>query len=80
MPHRQLVPSDQRQQIIDRLARSYQSDGVTPEPYVDIPGKPAGALNVTAGDLAKLAQRMVAIAQQFGCSGLVGLSSLGSDD
>jgi hypothetical protein len=28
---------------------------VTVEPYVDIPGKPAGSLNVTPGDLAKFA-------------------------
>jgi len=38
-----------------RLAKSYRSDGVTEEPYFDIPGKPAGSLNVTATDLAKLA-------------------------
>lgn len=50
---------DRAPSIIDRLARSYQTDGVTPEPYVDIPGKPAGALNVTAGDLAKLARLFI---------------------
>lgn len=45
--------------ILDRLARSYQPDGVTEEPYVDIPGKPAGALNVTASDLARLARMLI---------------------
>jgi CubicO group peptidase (beta-lactamase class C family) len=50
---------DRAPAIINRLARSYQPDGVTPEPYVDIPGKPAGALNVTAGDLAKLARMLI---------------------
>jgi CubicO group peptidase (beta-lactamase class C family) len=34
---------DRAPAIIDRLARSHQPDGMTPEPYVDIPGKPAGA-------------------------------------
>lgn len=39
----------------DRLSKSYRADGVTEEPYFDIPGKPAGSLNVTPTDLAKLA-------------------------
>lgn len=37
-----------------RLAKSYGPDGVTEAPYMDIPGKPAGGLNLTAQDLAKL--------------------------
>jgi CubicO group peptidase (beta-lactamase class C family) len=36
------------------LARSYAADGSGEVPYADIPSKPAGALNVTADDLAKL--------------------------
>lgn len=50
---------DRDPSIIDRLARSYRTDGVTVEPYVDIPGKPAGALNVTALDLARLARMFI---------------------
>ncbi len=42
-----------------RLSKSYRSDGVTEEPYVDIPGKPAGSLNVTPTDLAKFALMMI---------------------
>jgi len=42
-----------------RLSKSYRNDGVTEEPYVDIPGKPAGSLNVTPGDLAKFALMMI---------------------
>lgn len=38
-----------------RLSKSYRSDSVTEEPYVDIPGKPAGSLNITPSDLAKYA-------------------------
>jgi CubicO group peptidase (beta-lactamase class C family) len=45
--------------IADRIAKSYRSDGKTEEPYMDIPGKPAGALNVEARDLAKLALMMI---------------------
>jgi len=40
--------------IKGRLAKSYQPDGVTEVPYVDIPGKPAGSLNLTANDLGRL--------------------------
>jgi len=40
-------------EIEGRLSKSYRTDGVTEEPYVDIPGKPAGSLNVTPSDLAK---------------------------
>lgn len=46
-------------EIEARLAKSYRSDGVTEEPYVDIPGKPAGSLNVTPADLAKFALMMI---------------------
>lgn len=46
---------DRHPAIADRIAKSYRNDGATEEPYVDIPGKPAGALNVEAQDLAKLA-------------------------
>ena len=45
--------------IADRLAKSYRQDGVTEEAYVDIPGKPVGALNVSAQDLAKLIQFLI---------------------
>ena len=46
-------------EIEARLSKSYRSDGVTEEPYVDIPGKPAGSLNVTPSDLAKFALMML---------------------
>jgi CubicO group peptidase (beta-lactamase class C family) len=42
-----------------RLSKSYATDGVTEQPYVDIPGKPAGSLNVTPSDLAKFALMMI---------------------
>jgi CubicO group peptidase (beta-lactamase class C family) len=45
--------------IAARLAKSYRADGVTPERYVNIMGKPSGALNVTPTDLAKFAQMMI---------------------
>jgi CubicO group peptidase (beta-lactamase class C family) len=45
--------------IAARIAKSYRSDGKTEEPYMDIPGKPAGALNVEARDLAKLALMLI---------------------
>lgn len=38
----------------DRLATSYQHDGRTPEPFVETPGRPSGALSATAADLARL--------------------------
>lgn len=50
---------DQNPAIADRIAKSYKGDGTTEEPYVDIPGKPAGALNIEARDLAKLAQMLI---------------------
>jgi CubicO group peptidase (beta-lactamase class C family) len=36
------------------LAASYQSDGRTPEPYVETPGRPSGSLSTTSRDLARL--------------------------
>jgi CubicO group peptidase (beta-lactamase class C family) len=46
---------DRAPEIVDRLAKSYRANSVGEEPYVDIPGKPAGSLNITPTDLAKLA-------------------------
>lgn len=46
-------------EIEAHLSKSYRNDGVTEEPYVDIPGKPAGSLNVTPADLAKFALMMI---------------------
>jgi CubicO group peptidase (beta-lactamase class C family) len=46
-------------EIEGRLSKSYTLDGKTEQPYVDIPGKPAGALNATPTDLAKLALMMI---------------------
>jgi CubicO group peptidase (beta-lactamase class C family) len=43
-----------------QLARSYQSDGLTPEPVIDPPGRPSGGLNTTARDLAQLPRLMLA--------------------
>ena len=34
---------DPAPQIVGRLSKSYKPDGVTEEPYFDIPGKPAGS-------------------------------------
>lgn len=50
---------DRSPAIVQRLAKSYNLNGVTEEPYVDIPGKPAGALNVSAQDLGKLIQLFI---------------------
>lgn len=50
---------DRAPEIEARLSKSYRPDGVTEEPYVDIPGKPAGSLNVTPSDLAKFALMMI---------------------
>ncbi|MBL9098034.1 MAG: beta-lactamase family protein [Alphaproteobacteria bacterium] len=41
-------------QIAARIAKSYKDDGVTPEPFMDIPARPSGSLNVTSKDLARL--------------------------
>lgn len=49
---------DKAPEIVDRLSKSYAGDGKTEQPYVDIPGKPAGSLNVTPTDLAKFAIMM----------------------
>ena len=46
---------DPAPEIMGRLSKSYKADGVTEEPYFDIPGKPAGSLNVTPSDLSKFA-------------------------
>ena len=46
---------DPAPEIMERLSKSYDSDGVTEQPYNDIPGKPAGSLNVTPSDLARYA-------------------------
>lgn len=40
--------------IAGRLSRSYSGDDLTEERFMDIPGRPSGSLNVTAGDLARL--------------------------
>ncbi len=40
--------------IAPRLARSYGSDGRTPEPFVETPARPSGSLNISARDLAQL--------------------------
>lgn len=40
------------------IAKSYKSDGVTEEPFVEIYGRPAGSLNVTPKDLARFAMLM----------------------
>ena len=37
-----------------RISSSYQADGVTVEPYMHILGRPSGALNATASDMAAL--------------------------
>lgn len=41
-------------QIAGRISKSYQGDGVTPEPFMDILARPSGSLNVTSKDLARL--------------------------
>jgi CubicO group peptidase (beta-lactamase class C family) len=41
-------------QIAARIAKSYKDDGVTPEPFMDIPARPSGSLNATSKDLARL--------------------------
>src|SRR5262249_16945380 len=42
--------------IADRIAKRYSgADASIEEPYVDIVGKPAGSLDITPSDLAKLA-------------------------
>ncbi|HAJ46327.1 MAG TPA: hypothetical protein DCL54_07080 [Alphaproteobacteria bacterium] len=41
------------------MAKSYKADGVTEEPFIEILARPSGSLNVTAGDLARLAQLML---------------------
>lgn len=45
--------------IAGRISKSYSGDGVTEQPYVNIVGKPAGALDVTPSDLAKLAMMLM---------------------
>jgi CubicO group peptidase (beta-lactamase class C family) len=43
-------------EIADRMSKSYSGPNATiEEPYVDIVGKPAGSLDITPSDLAKLA-------------------------
>lgn len=37
-----------------RLSRSYRPGDLVEEPFMDIPGRPSGSLNVTASDLARL--------------------------
>lgn len=41
-------------QIAGRISKSYKGDGVTPEPFMDVPARPSGSLNVTSKDLARL--------------------------
>jgi CubicO group peptidase (beta-lactamase class C family) len=50
---------DRAPAIEANLSKSYRSNGISEEPYVDIPGKPAGSLNVTPTDLAKFALMMI---------------------
>lgn len=45
--------------VESRLSSSYQFDGVTPEPFIEIPGRPSGSLNTTAEDLAILPMLML---------------------
>lgn len=40
--------------IAARLSRSYRAGDLAEEPFMDIPGRPSGSLNVTAIDLARL--------------------------
>jgi CubicO group peptidase (beta-lactamase class C family) len=42
------------------MSRSYAQDGAREVAYADIPSKPAGALNATAEDLARVAKMLVA--------------------
>jgi len=37
-----------------RMSRSYREDGLTEEPFQELPGRPSGALVSTAADLARL--------------------------
>jgi len=41
-------------EIAGRMSRSYRAGDLTEERFMDIPGRPSGSLNVTAGDLARL--------------------------
>jgi CubicO group peptidase (beta-lactamase class C family) len=50
---------DRAPAIAGQLAKSYKRDGITEEPYVDIAGKPAGSLNITPSDLAKLVRLFI---------------------
>jgi CubicO group peptidase (beta-lactamase class C family) len=40
-------------QIEGRLSKSYKDDGVTEEPFMEIPARPSGSLNVTSRDLVR---------------------------
>jgi CubicO group peptidase (beta-lactamase class C family) len=46
-------------QITDRIAKSYKNEEGDEEPFVEIPGRPAGSLNVTSRDLARLPMLML---------------------
>ena len=50
---------DKSDEFAGRLSKSYANDGQTEQPYMDIPGKPAGSLNVTANDLAKFVMMLM---------------------
>jgi CubicO group peptidase (beta-lactamase class C family) len=40
-------------QIEAQMSKSYKADGVTEEPFVEIPARPSGSLNVTSKDLIR---------------------------
>jgi CubicO group peptidase (beta-lactamase class C family) len=41
-------------EIAGRVSRSYRPGDLAEEPFLDIPGRPSGSLNLTADDLARL--------------------------
>jgi CubicO group peptidase (beta-lactamase class C family) len=43
----------------NQLAKSYQEDGTTPEPFAETPGRPSGSLSASATDLARLPMLML---------------------